>query len=217
MNAILIFCFPGINPATSCTLYDALLAGLEDYTVDERGDVGSWVRIACIRGLTAISERLLLHASALEQGYLPPQRYHDAIGGILRTGVERLDNVRQEAGTCFVRLLRMHPLSKDWEIDHSDYLKEILDMYGTRSLSVTCSDFSYYRDGESGLWSDGSWLFKKAVQFLEVSRYRKQVMRGLIVSLGSKTDSTVSSFMVVCLFYYPMLNPSQSIVLFQTA
>lgn len=133
------FCLSGINSATSCALYDALLAGLEDYTVDERGDVGSWVRIACIRGLTVISKRLLLRASAIDlEAYLPPQRYHDAIGRILRTGVERLDNVRQEAGVCFVQLLRMNPPAKPWEIEQSTFLKKILETYETRCLSVRC-------------------------------------------------------------------------------
>jgi len=49
-------------------------------------------------------------------------------------------------------------------------------------------------------WSDGVWLFSKAVHFLEVPLYRKQVLKGLIVSLGSKTDSTVSAFVSPLLF-----------------
>lgn len=41
-------------------------------------------------------------------------------------------------------------------------------------------------------WNDGNWLFPKAVRLLEVPEYRKPILTGLILSLGSKTDSTVS-------------------------
>lgn len=41
-------------------------------------------------------------------------------------------------------------------------------------------------------WGDGSWLYPKAVRFLDVGKYRSQVLIGLLLSLGSKTDSTVS-------------------------
>lgn len=85
--------------------------GLADYTIDERGDVGSWVRIACIKGLASFSELLISNAEIIPSldSYLPPQKYQSAIAGILKQGVERLDNVRQEAGECFMRLFALPP------------------------------------------------------------------------------------------------------------
>jgi hypothetical protein len=47
-------------------------------------------------------------------------------------------------------------------------------------------------DAEAVSWNDGNWLFPKAVRLLEVPEYRKPILTGLILSLGSKTDSTVS-------------------------
>lgn len=47
-------------------------------------------------------------------------------------------------------------------------------------------------DAEAVGWNDGKWLFPKAVHLLEVPEYRKHVLTGLILSLCSKTDSTVS-------------------------
>lgn len=92
-----------------CNMTDALLDGLTDYTSDERGDVGSWVRIACVKGLASFIRTLITEAAALPSlsDYLPPRSFHDAIGGILKQGVERLDNVRQQAGECFVDLLSL--------------------------------------------------------------------------------------------------------------
>lgn len=95
------------------SLFDALLGGLEDYTTDERGDVGSWIRVACVQGLTKFCELLIAHAEEIPnfEAFLPPIKYHEAIGGILRQGIQRLDNVRQEAGECFMRLLSLSPPS----------------------------------------------------------------------------------------------------------
>ena len=78
-----------------------MIKGLDDYTTDARGDVGSWVRIACVRGLAGSAALLLAHAPRLGApfaAYLPAPRFHAAVAGILKQGVERLDNVRQAAG-----------------------------------------------------------------------------------------------------------------------
>ncbi len=93
------------------SLFDSLLDGLNDYTVDERGDVGSWIRISCVKSLTAIIETLITRSTHIEdfESYLPPLKYNDAIKGILKQGVERLDNVRQDSGLCFYKLLRLSP------------------------------------------------------------------------------------------------------------
>ncbi len=99
-------------------LLDALIGGLHDYTIDERGDVGSWVRIACMQGLTEISDLLFRvfesksrannESIAGELGqYLPYEKFHAIVAGVLKQGVERLDNVRQEAGESFMKLLDM--------------------------------------------------------------------------------------------------------------
>lgn len=40
-------------------------------------------------------------------------------------------------------------------------------------------------------WNDGSWLFPRVMRLLEVPAYRKHVLGGVVISIGSKTDSTV--------------------------
>lgn len=117
-----------------CKLFDALLNGLEDYTLDQRGDVGSWVRMACIKGLTAFSEMLFLHSNHLPE-YLPANKYHAAICGILKQGVERLDVVRQVAGQNMTILLQMPPPnlpnSDLWKIDEAALMKTLFLRYNT--------------------------------------------------------------------------------------
>ncbi|KAL0945858.1 hypothetical protein HGRIS_012143 [Hohenbuehelia grisea] len=167
-----------ISPETTADLFQVLLDGLKDYSSDERGDVGSWIRVACVRGLTEVSEVLIRHAKDLPdfEAYLSPHRYHAAIAGILKQGVERLDNVRQDAGACFLRLLRLSPPDvsscDQWQISGHELLERL---------------FPSNKADES--WGDGNFLFPKAVQFVQIERYRDSVLQGLVLSIGSKTDS----------------------------
>ncbi|KAF9013516.1 TBCD protein [Cyathus striatus] len=135
-----------LSPEVVRSLFGSLLVGLDDYTIDERGDVGSWIRVVCIKGLALFSELLISNAACLErlEDYLPPHEFHSAIAGILKQGVERLDNVRQVAG------------------DNPDNIG----------------------------WNECAWLFPRAVRLLQVPEYRKQVLSGIVLSVGSKTDST---------------------------
>jgi hypothetical protein len=118
-------------------MYNALISGLEDYTVDERGDVGSWVRIASIQGLTSVSVALLTLAKTDTTyiGYIPPSLYQKVIAGILKQGVGRLDNVRQQAGESVQRLLRCPLPSVDdanpWEFHGKNLFKALLLRYLT--------------------------------------------------------------------------------------
>ncbi|KAF8655488.1 hypothetical protein AX16_003046 [Volvariella volvacea WC 439] len=159
-------------------LYDALLLGLDDYTSDQRGDVGSWIRIASIQGLTRVSEMLLSRAGEIPnfESYLPPVKFHDAISGILKQGVERLDNVRQEAGNCILRLLKLPSATVNgperWSLPGSEELNALYD----------------HESGEVS-WNDGRWLFPRAVRLLNVPHYRKAVLNGIVFSLGSKSES----------------------------
>ena len=49
------------------------------------------------------------------------------------------------------------------------------------------------REPDQPGWNDGPWLFPRAMRLLEVAEYRKQVLAGIVISIGSKTDSTVRS------------------------
>ena len=120
-----------ISPDFIARCLDAFLDGLKDYTTDERGDVGSWIRISCVLGLSTFAQILFTHSKSLPNftEYFPPEKYHAAVGGILKQGVERLDNVRQQTGAQFARLLRL-PLpevdGKDrWKIFGSEILNEL--------------------------------------------------------------------------------------------
>ena len=174
------------------TIFGALLSGLEDYTIDERGDVGSWIRIACVQSLTSCIEGLFSIAESVDNfdEYLPLSKYQQAIAGILKQGVERLDNVRQEAGTCISRLLKLAPVRRvelTWSLPGLSLMEELVPRADeTRSQAVGTSR------GEIVKWADGAWLFPRATKLLDVPEYRIPLLTGLIFSLNSRTESTVT-------------------------
>jgi hypothetical protein len=124
-------------------MYDTLICGLEDYTTDERGDVGSWIRIASIQGLTSVSATLLTLAKADTEyiKYIPANRYQNAIKGVLRQGVGRLDNVRQQAGEGILCLLKCPlPSVKEknpWKFYGESLFEELLLRYHRLHSSPT--------------------------------------------------------------------------------
>ena len=120
-----------ISPDFVARCLDAFLDGLTDYTTDERGDIGSWIRISCVLGLSTFTQILFTHSKSLPNfiEYFPPEKYHAAVGGILKQGVERLDNVRQQTGAQFMKLLCL-PLpevdgKERWKIFGSEILEEL--------------------------------------------------------------------------------------------
>lgn len=120
-----------ISPKFANQCFDALLEGLTDYSTDERGDVGSWIRVSCVLALSKFIQILFTHSKSLSNfvEYLPPEKYHNAIGGILKQGVERLDNVRQQTGVQFLKLLRLGLPEVDgkerWKIFRTEMVTEL--------------------------------------------------------------------------------------------
>ena len=96
-----------------------------------------WARIACVRGLMRFTQTLFAGASALPDRalalYLPPDIFHDAIAGILKQGVERLDNVRQASGECFRTILALPlpevPEPEPWAVRGKVKMKELFLRY----------------------------------------------------------------------------------------
>ena len=102
-----------IDPPAFRRLLSLLLLGLTDYSIDQRGDVGSWVRMASVSALVSAIISALRYISprgddALRE-YFPPNVFQECVSGILKQGVERLDNVRQLVGEEMQRLVGSVP------------------------------------------------------------------------------------------------------------
>ncbi|GMK59904.1 hypothetical protein CspeluHIS016_0901210 [Cutaneotrichosporon spelunceum] len=81
----------------------ALAQALDDYTTDQRGDVGSWVRAAAVRALSRV---LVVAASATNPLELVSQdAFTAATGGIAKQALEKLDVVRGASTAAWGNLL----------------------------------------------------------------------------------------------------------------
>jgi len=88
--------------------WSVLTACLDDYTVDSRGDVGSWARIAACESLQPIFK------------HISPEHIRHTIGKLLRLSVEKLDRVRNAAGQSLCSLV---PHWKDAEEELAKFIK----------------------------------------------------------------------------------------------
>jgi hypothetical protein len=95
-----------------------------DYSTDQRGDVGSWVRTAtmdlvnyllpCISKLDTVSD---------QQPYLNITSTTYFIGALLKQSVERIDKVRSSAGKVLCDLILS---SEHLRFPGQDYLRHII-------------------------------------------------------------------------------------------
>lgn len=110
---------PDFESKTTRDVLRLLIDELDDYSTDQRGDVGSWVRMSCVSGLVTVSRVMLetFHSPSELAEFLPPETFHAAVGGILKQGVERLDNVRQLVGKELANLVSCSKaLKEDFQI-----------------------------------------------------------------------------------------------------
>lgn len=82
-------------------IYDCFLNGLKEYTLDNRGDIGAWVREASMSGLETIT--LLLNTSKPQ--FLTQNLVTRIITNIGQQAVEKIDRTRALAGRIFYNLI----------------------------------------------------------------------------------------------------------------
>ncbi|KAL9940648.1 hypothetical protein V8E36_000136 [Tilletia maclaganii] len=147
-----------------------LLACLEDYTVDQRGDVGSWVRIASLSALRqyveVTTEQIADPQTLLSR--ISKERLNEIMAGMLKQTVERIDSVRAHAGSQLVAIRKCSPPLPD--VEGADLLAKALP------------------EGEALRFQDAAWTFPRIVTLLEVPAYRIAILRGVATSVASKSD-----------------------------
>jgi hypothetical protein len=84
--------------ATLHTIVQSAISALSDYSTDQRGDIGSWIRIT---GLAALGQMLSVSTiySQIDQNTL-----NLAIGGIIKQSMEKLEPCRSQAYTTMTQL-----------------------------------------------------------------------------------------------------------------
>lgn len=88
--------WPHPDLQTTCLVVSALGAAMEDYAVDDRGDVGSWVREAAMAAFSSIFARLWTPAG-LEDGGALDMLCCKGIDGLVTQSCERISRTRAVA------------------------------------------------------------------------------------------------------------------------
>lgn len=91
---------------------------MDDYSIDSRGDVGSWIREACIEASLEI-ESISFYATP---SYLSEDLNSRVFSQILRQSVEKIDKVRVVAGRVAVEYLHL----KEFKVHDKEALKRLV-------------------------------------------------------------------------------------------
>ena len=177
-------------------ILECLFACSEDYSNDKRGDVGSWVRSACMQSLQDITST---------QYPIAAEMWEKIIGVLLRQLVEKIDRLRQIAGDTIVKMLQNCRLP-EWNtllhsafIENKDFLQQFQErqekQQGAESLpdqsEMPMQSISNYE--RSSLWSVPSFVFPLICPLLNIQMFRNEIIKGLVISVGGITESTVRS------------------------
>ncbi|CAN4125852.1 unnamed protein product [Withania somnifera] len=172
-----------------------LFKALDDYSKDNRGDVGSWVReasmdglerctyILCKRGLKGFSSK---SSEQMELGSVPQLNETDVtnqmnflfdenmathlVGNIVKQAVEKMDKLRELAAKVLQRILHNKSISVPF-IPHRERLEHIVP------------------EGADLKWGVPTFSYPRFLQLLGMSCYSKYVISGLVISIGGLQDS----------------------------
>ena len=168
----------------------AMLAALDDYQTDNRGDVGSWVREAAMESLL---EYLLLSSQLRdgesEQHHPPIVAAAEAFATCLcQQASEKIDRMRVCAAAAAARLLLAPdaPPLADAEALTSVFLDPPAAVDGTAANGAAPSVVP-----EEKQFLVPTSAFPRVVALLALPARREATMRGLVVSAGGKTESTM--------------------------
>ncbi|XP_050073565.1 tubulin-specific chaperone D [Anopheles maculipalpis] len=144
-------------------VFGCYLRALEEYALDNRGDIGSWVREASIHALYAFLTKC-------PPTLLTPQHVQDAMIAIAKQSVERIDKIRAVAGKTFTSLIYHEP-----QIPHLEHRQELQSIFPQDTTEV--------------LWLFPHHTFPMFIQLLGIPAYVEHVSAGLILSVGAPTES----------------------------
>jgi hypothetical protein len=159
--------------------------GMEDYSTDSRGDIGSWVREACMNAFAGILASF--DEKSLLSQYIDSEFLESLIGKVLQQSLEKIDRVRTTALRVLKSILDLSVVSQR---THKDRILKCLD--------------------NEKEWIDTYALFEAFTPLLAVPVYRIPVLTGIVISAGGLTESLVK-FSSVALIKFVESLPTKEI------
>ncbi|EDW03869.1 tubulin-specific chaperone D [Drosophila grimshawi] len=151
------------NEAHFRKVVDCLLLALDEYTLDNRGDIGAWVREAAMNALF----ELITECPNYMHG---PFNVPRIVLGFMQQAVEKIDRTRGLAGRLLCRLIHAQPAIQF--IPAYDRLLEI-----------------FPSDDKTVLWLFADHTFPLFCELLAHPIFSRRVLLGLTASIGQLTES----------------------------
>lgn len=161
---------PPVRKSDTERIMNTLFDSTKDYTIDNRGDIGSIVREEAMLAL----EQMTLLLSNQDNGVLWSEYWSSRVFRILiQQSLEKIDRTRSCAGEIMVRLLR----SDSPKVEYVPCRSMLLDALG--------------HDMDVIDWLAPSDTFPRMIQMLSIDTYRLPGILGIVVSVGGLTESLV--------------------------
>lgn len=188
---------PNINFEETTSLYlliktevmQSLFQALDDYSIDNRGDVGSWVREAAMHGLERCTYALCKRDAIAPSKETCVEQVPDdmtisdssyplfdsklatnLVGGIAKQAVEKIDKIREIA----IKTLQRTLYNQKPFVPFIPY-RELLEDIIPNDTNIK--------------WAVPAVSFPRFVQLLHLSCYSKSVLSGLVLSVGGLQES----------------------------
>ncbi|GAA5998840.1 Cin1p [Rhodotorula paludigena] len=190
-----LVCVHGRSLATSMpdllsSALSALTLGFSDYTTDQRGDVGSWVRSATVIAWATLLPMLLPPGA----GELAKQKLVDGVvASIIKQAIEKLDGVREAAGSALMKL---------WE------WQSTRDCEGEVVVLRKSDVWREIASAERQEWRDLTWAAERMLPLLSVPEYRDELLEGAVLS--NTQYSSATPFLDFALLLPPLPDPTAS-------
>ncbi|XP_006812079.1 tubulin-specific chaperone D-like [Saccoglossus kowalevskii] len=170
------------------SLYEAYFLAMNDYTLDSRGDVGTWVREASMTGLYELTTMTVKADPNLISEHICKKVFCC----LIQQSAEKIDRTRSHAGEILLRMLYFDdpPIPN---VLHRDKLMTIFPRSDLKELN----------------WGASSDTFPKITQALSCPTYRYSLLLGLTVSVGGLTESLVKHSSQSLLTYLRSLSNNQ--------
>ncbi|XP_055916706.1 tubulin-specific chaperone D [Eupeodes corollae] len=170
------------NPKYFDKIFHCYMKALEEYSVDNRGDIGAWVREAAMNALYQL-------LTTCPKTILKPDHVQRVLQGLVQQAVEKIDRTRGLAGRLFCSLINAEPAIP--HISQHDRLKEI-----------------FPENTEAVLWLFADHTFPMFCSLLELPEYSQKVLLGLSASVGQLTESLIK-YSSAALFKFLRSHPNE--------
>ncbi|EPS73351.1 hypothetical protein M569_01400, partial [Genlisea aurea] len=151
----------------------SLFKALDDYSTDNRGDVGSWVREAAMNGLEICTYILCKKKTSKENdsccSLYDVDLACEVVSLLAKQAVEKMDKLRESAARILLRIL----------YNKSIFVPNIPERENLEAMIPNKDDLK---------WGVAANSFPCFVRLLQLSCYSKYVVSGLVISIGGLQD-----------------------------